>query len=280
MLRASIVALIYKSPTFAREFYKHLLSSTPEVKNGSAEFFYVANNASPQVLRTLRLHDIPHHVFNAPELTIEQHFAHGFAGPEYIGRVYAAYNFGVQRAQSQSVVLLNSDRVMSPNWLSALLAEANSSTVLSPQLVERNHPRFGVFPGALERNFGRDFRSMDTTGWNTFCSEYLSEHQSDLTHDGGPYMPAVFQKSWFNDFGGFPHGNIAGSTYDEVVTYGDEAFFNVLKSAGISHKTTPRSLCYHFKEGERATNPFLFTRTQVVPTLTLPLRRLYRKFKK
>lgn len=270
----TVIALIYRSSSFARDFYQSLMEATPELRTGVAEFFYVANNPGRRVIRTLQQLEIPHHVFVSPVLTDRQHFLKGYAAPEYIGRVYRAYNFGVQMAKSDLVVLLNSDMVMSQNWLSQLLEESDNLTVLSPKLVERKHPRFGVFPGAEEKNLGRDFRSMDFLGWKHFTEQYIEKHQSDNLHEGGPYMPALFRKLWFETLGGFPEGNIAGSSYDDVLEYGDESFFNTLKSVGIAHKTTPRALCYHFKEGERATNPFIYLLTIALPGFVAHVRKV------
>jgi cellulose synthase/poly-beta-1,6-N-acetylglucosamine synthase-like glycosyltransferase len=278
VIQVSIVALIYQSPSFAKDFYSHLRRVTPELSQGSAEFFFVANNATTSVLTTLQRELIPFVRFERPVLSESEHFAKGFAAPEYIGRVYAAYNHGVQHSQGELVVLLNSDMVLSKCWLHELLRDFDGTSVMSPQLVERHHPRFGVFPGAIEMNFGRDFRTFTSEKWDTFCETYQQTHGQSPFKDGGPYMPAMFKKSWFTEFGGFPEGNLAGGSYSDVRMYGDEAFFFSLSSSGISHRTTSRALCYHFKEGERATTWANFLTSQVVPSMTLPVRRLIRKF--
>lgn len=276
----SIIALIYRSPSFARSFFQHLRNVTPEIDEGSAEFFFVANNATPQVISTLKREDIPHYEFWHKIQSDAERFELGFARPEYIGRVYAAYNYGVAMSKAPYVVLLNSDMIMSDNWLGNLLSERDSRTVISPQLVERHHPRFGVFPGAIEKHFGRDFKSMNLMAWSRFSHEYVVAHEGAPLVNGGPYMPALFQRSWFTDFGGFPHGNIAGSSPNHVAEFGDEAFFRKLKEHGISHKTTPRSLCYHFKEGERSAGLLQVVSSHLVPTLSLPLRRIYRRIRR
>jgi hypothetical protein len=178
----------------------------------------------------------------------------GFAKPEYIGRVYAAYNFGIEQCTTEKVVLINSDMIFSPGWLTSLLKLENGRCVVSPTLVERNHPRFGVFPSAVEQNFGRSFRSFKSKKWETFLrSQNLG---NDTASEGGSYMPALFHTNWFKRFGYYPEGNLRlpHLEYDKVSKFGDEFLFETFKKNGIGHITDPNSFCYHFKEGERSTS--------------------------
>jgi hypothetical protein len=70
-----------------------------------------------------------------------------------------------------------------------------------------------------------------------------------------PYMPAMFSKKWFQAYGGYPAGNLGdGENYEIVTEYGDEAFFRVLAEQGIRHKPVQEVVCYHFKEGEKASH--------------------------
>jgi hypothetical protein len=265
----TIISLIYRSPAYAIGLWKSLLASTPELKTGEANFYFVANNANSRTLSALKRHQIPFIEFNRAVLTDAQHFERGFAKPEYIGRVYAAYNFGIEKCTTQKVVLINSDMIFSPGWLTSLLKLENGQNIVSPTLVERNHPRFGVFPGAVEQNFGRSFRTFKSKKWETFLEFQTLSNKSVL--EGGSYMPALFQTNWFKNFGFYPEGNLRfqDEEYEKVAKYGDEYLYETFKEKGIGHLTDPNSFCYHFKEGERSTtlesylyNSFSFLRNQ------------------
>lgn len=249
----TIISLIYRSPEYAMGLYEKLLETTPSIASGSAKFFFVANNANEKTLRALVENDIPHMVFNQTELSEKNHYDLGFAAPEYIGRVYAGYNFGIQACESNRVVLINSDMVFGNHWLENLLAYDDGSTIVSCTLVERIHPKFGIFPGAIQANFGSSFKNLKWKSWLDF-STVKSDKKMDFSL-GGPYMPALFRKDWFDKIGYYPEGNVRGesSEYSEVLHYGDEYLFLKFKQAGIRHITSSTSYCYHFKEGERAT---------------------------
>ena len=219
---------------------------------GEATFFFVANNANSKTLKALRKNQIPFVEFNPPVLSEEEHFALGFSAPEYIGRVYAGYNFGIQKCTTQKVILINSDMILSPNWLSSLLLLDDGRNIISPTLVERYHPKFGVFPGAVERNLGSSFRNFKANEWMEFLNLQLDS--TNQTSEGGSYMPALFRTEWFKDLGFYPEGNLRspGEKYEKVSIYGDEYLFSKFKQAGIGHVTDTNSFCYHFKEGERS----------------------------
>ncbi len=249
----TIISLIYRSPEYAKGLYERLQQVTPSIKNGTTKFYFVANNANRATRIALEKNKIPHFVFNSPELSDLEHFDLGFAKPAYIGKVYAGYNYGIQKCESKFVVLINSDMVFGPNWLEELLAYEDGSSIVSCTLVEREHPKFGIFPGAIEGSFGSSFRNLKWSSWVDFCHS-LSDQARGYSN-GGAYMPALFQTKWFTDISLYPEGNIRSETgtYSDVSQYGDEFLFSKLEEMGIRHITSPKSFCYHFKEGERAT---------------------------
>lgn len=268
MRRVTIVSLIYRSPEYAREFYKALRWATPEIDEGTADFYFVANNATPQTLRTLKKNNIPHYEIILPVLSDEEHYRQGYGNPEYLGRVYAAYNFAVSQSKTDLVLLLNSDMVMSKRWLPRLLSVYKDAVALSPTLVERRHPSFGVYPGAIEANFGSNFRNFRRSEWERFSSSDTPARavlKSEL-----PYMPTLVRKKWFDDLGGYPLGNIKGSFgYNSVSSYGDEYFFNKMKDYGVQHKSVEGVYCYHFKEGERESDTMNYLKNILIPKLII-----------
>ena len=253
MPQVTIICLIYKSPAYAIGLYRHLKLVTPSLESGQSDFYFVANNANTKTINALKKFDIPFVEFNREVLSDTQHASLGFATPEYIGRVYAAYNFGIQQCKSPLVVLINSDMVFSNNWLEELLLLENGKQIVSCELVERKHPKYGVFPGAISKNFGNSFKNLRWNEWLSYSSALM---EMELTmKDGGAYMPSLFRTQWFKEISFYPEGNIRdkNSSYDQVSVFGDEFLFASLKEHGIRHVTTSRSLCYHFKEGERGT---------------------------
>lgn len=254
MPHVTIVALIYRSPTYAKFFYESLVRYTPELKSGSVDFMFVANSATKATLRTLKNKKIPHIEFQAKVRSEKEFLSLGYASPEYLGRVYEAYNFGVSKSESDLVLLLNSDMVLSPGWLDKILRHWTGDSIVTTNLVERYHPKFGTFPNAIEKNFGTNPRNFDFKAWERFCLAY--SHEAKSLPSCMPYMPALFKREWFQELGGYPHGNIGdGKDFSKVIRYGDEAFFDKLATNGIGHVSAPDVMCYHFKEGEKATHP-------------------------
>lgn len=253
MAKVTIISLIYRSPEFAIGLYERLREVTPSLQSGEALFYFVANNANKKTLKALQKQGIPYLKFNTRILSDLEHESHGYAKPEYIGRVYSAYNFGIQQAKTPLVVLINSDMVFSENWLEGLLKHDDEQSIVSCTLVERKHPKFGVFPGAIEANFGNTFRTLKWRDWLEFSRNHI--HGVTPVANGGPYMPALFHKKWFEEYSYYPEGNLGFSNkpYSEVFMYGDEFLFSQFQEHGIRHISSTSSLCYHFKEGERGT---------------------------
>ena len=51
--KISIVSLIYKSKKFADAVYESVHKYTPELANGNCEFFFIANDATPTLIKHL-----------------------------------------------------------------------------------------------------------------------------------------------------------------------------------------------------------------------------------
>mgnify|MGYP001558522037 CR=1 FL=1 len=51
--RISICSLVYRSPKWA-DFVFNGIKETPEFKNGNAEFYFVTNNATTELLKYLK----------------------------------------------------------------------------------------------------------------------------------------------------------------------------------------------------------------------------------
>jgi len=251
MMRVSIVSLIYQSASLADWVYDSVHRFTPMIARGEAEFFFVANDPHPALLRHLGDRGYRYIVNMNERHSNEELFALGYAGPEHMSRVYRGYNEGIREARGDYVVLVNSDNFFSPDWLENLLKYSDRARVISSTLVERNHPTFSVFPGALHGEFGATADTFDEAAFLAFTAR---TKKTGLER-GGAYMPSLFHKDVALEAGLYPSGNVAGDTFDDVLRFGDEDFFARLEALGVSHFTALDSISYHLKEGERADAP-------------------------
>jgi hypothetical protein len=251
MVKVSIFSLIYQSPEWADFVIDSVRKYTPMIALGEAEFFFVANDATPEVIDHLKNKNYPHYVLVNERQSEEFLFSKGYAKPEYLTRVYKGFNFGIEKSKGEIVVIINSDMSFSPDWLENLIRCLSLKNVVSSQLVERDHPTFGVFQGVYHGEFGcgpADFKE------NEFL-EFVLRTKTTGIIPGKGYSPCAFYKTNAYRVGLYPEGNIAGKTYEEVKEYGDERFFRKLLELGIPHHTVLDSIVYHFKEGERTPTP-------------------------
>lgn len=247
MVRVSIISLIYRSSALADWVHDSVHKFTPLIARGEAEFFFVANDPTPGLLRHLQDKGYPHITNVNKRYSEAQLFAQGFGTPEHMSRVYRGYNEGIRAAKGDYVVLVNSDNYFSPDWLENLLKYSDRSKVVTSTLVERRHPIFTVFPGAVHGEFGGSVSTFEEEAFLSFAARI---RQTGL-ESGGAYMPALMHRDVAIEAGLYPCGNIAGESFSEVAQYGDEAFYDVLESMGVHHCTSLDSIVYHLKEGER-----------------------------
>jgi len=247
MVKVSIISLIYRSSKLADWVYESICEFTPMLKTGEAEFFFVANDPTDELVNHLVKKKYPLIVNRNEKLTEEELFAQGYGSPEYICRVYKGYNQGILHAKGTQIVLINSDNYFSPDWLENLLKYSDYKSIVTSTLVEPGHSKFSIFPGALHASFGNN---PDNFEKEKFLN-YADKVRTTGIKIGGAYMPCLFYKDIALYVGLYPNGNIAGKSYDEIIQYGDEKFYEKLWKIGISHITSKDSIVYHLKEGER-----------------------------
>lgn len=237
----SIICLIYKSVKWAKFVYEQVLKYT-ELSN--TEFFFVANDANPEVISYLRENYIPHIIF---ETTEEQ------KNEWYINNVYRAYNFGAQKARGDFLVFINSDMAFTPGWMDNLWEAYNGDNCTSSRLVEAGRLKTGQY--GIEQDFGD---VPDNYNEQAFL-EFAKRIKESSVKDGGLYMPLLINKDTFLNVGGYPEGNLVpGSDIftpkiakkGEPVVSGDLTLMQKLESHGIYHQTVFDSLVYHFQMGE------------------------------
>ena len=247
-VRVSIISLIYQSATLADWVYDSVHRFTPMIARGEAEFFFVANDPTPGLMAHLIERGYRYIINVNQRYTNDELFELGYGAPEYMSRVYRGYNQGVRYSRADFIVLVNSDNYFSPDWLENLLKYSDRARVISSKLVERYHPTFGVFPGALHGEFGDTAGTFDEAAF----LDFVARTKKTGLERGGAYMPSLFHRDIAIEAGLYPSGNVAGKSFDEIARYGDEAFFDRLNGLGVSHYSALDSISYHLKEGERA----------------------------
>lgn len=232
----SICSLIYKSKAYADSVWKSAHAFTPELNDGRARFFFVANDATDEVIEHLTEKYYPHVIQENRKLSDAELFILGFDPPEYMRRVYQGWNRAVKESE-ETFVLVNSDMMFSPNWLKNLVRWNDGKSIVCSQLVERKHPKYGKFQSAIEGDFGDHPSRFDDKGF----LELAANHEHPGIYYGGAYMPCLMQKPVPYYPEGNPHGH-----------FGDQYLFDHMKANGYRHITAKDSIVYHFKEGEQS----------------------------
>jgi len=255
MHKVSIAALIYKSTIYADFIYEQVNKYTPSIKTGESTFFFVANDASKEVIEHLKKKNYPFFIQNNEKHTEDELFKMGIGSPEYLHRVYKAWNRCILESTGEYVCLINSDMGLSENWLENLIKHLNKNVIVSSLLIERGHEKLGHFPaslngtGSILYNCGKTPLTYDE---NKFI-EYINSNKHsncNKTTIGGVYMPILFKREDAIKVGMYPEGNIAGNNFYNVIDYGDRVFIRKLKEIGVEHITSWDSFAYHFQQGE------------------------------
>lgn len=248
----SIVSLIYKSPTYAKCLWEMLQRTTPELASGEAEFFFVANDATDEVLECLEYQEIPHVRHHNPHRSEKELFALGYGKPEYLHRVYRGWNRGICDAKADCVVVLSSDHVMLPGWLCTLRDKWHRRLALSTLTIEPAR-HMELFPSSVGGGTGA-VRGDHGCGWCAFDVEGFETQAQSLVRNvmtrGGAHQPTMFSKTEVIHAGMYPEGNLHAGTFNRIKEYGDRRLFRILAQNGVEHKTYHGTVAYHFQEGE------------------------------
>jgi hypothetical protein len=239
----SIICLIYQNVDLLKLVYAQVLKYT-DLRD--KEFYFVANDATPEVLQYLRQNYIPHHVWENSAAQKKEW---------YINNIYRARNFAAEKAQGDFIVFINSDMAFTLNWLDNLIGSYNGNNCVVSQLIEPGKLEVGV--NGLKKNFGRTITEFKEKEFQCYAQIITN---NEIT-DGGLYMPLLVRKDKFEQIGGYPEGNIKADypdifhpviaeKKDELIS-GDKILIDKLKSIGIQHQTSFNSIVYHFQCGEK-----------------------------
>jgi len=238
----SIICLIYKSIGWLKFVYEQVLKYTDM---SDKEFFFIANDATEEVLTYLRDNEIPHCEFNN---TSEQQTEW------YVNNVYRAYNFAAAKARGDFLIMINSDMAFSPGWLDNLWKSYDGTNCVCSRLVES-----GKFPSGLygiEKDLGRNFDSYQEEEFQ----QYAASIAEPRVENGGLFMPLLIRRQHFEMVGGYPEGQVVTGSdiYNPVIARwgepcisGDTVIMQKLQDHGIVHQTAFNSIVYHFQWGEK-----------------------------
>lgn len=245
-LPVTIASLIYASPKHALALWNMV---KPELKDG-ARFFFVANDASADVLDCLEKNHIPYVRQDNKKLTDAELEAIGIGKPEYLRRVYQGWNRAVLESKTDCVVLISSDHVLRPGWLSTLYRHWRQDLALSALTIEPRG-RNGIFPnmngtGAIAGEHGRTLDSFDADAFE----KHAAAVAADTFTDGGAHQPLMVSRMQMIRAGLYPEGNLHAGKFDKIADYGDRRLFRRLKENGVRHRTCHAVVAYHFQEGE------------------------------
>ena len=248
----SIACLIYKSVEWLDFVYKQLLKYT-DLKD--VEFYFVANDASENVIKYLKNNHIPHYIHQNSKSNKDEW---------YLNNVYRAWNYAVHVAKGDFVVLINSDMCFSPGWLDALIAAYDGNNVISSRLVEPGKLPSGLH--GIEKNFGKNISDYKEKSFLTFAN-IISKKK---IVESGLYMPLLFRKDHFLKVNGYPEGNLKKNAdifsndiawRNEEQVPGDKVLMQKLKTIGVKHVTAFNSIVYHFQNGEQDSEGEIMTNT-------------------
>ncbi len=244
MIKVSIICMIYKSTKFAKWVYDSVQKYTPMLKRGEAEFFFVANDPTVEVVDFLREKNYPFIVAIHEHLSAEELAELGIENREYLRRVYQAWNQGILHAKGQMVCLINSDNYFSDNWLENLMKYSNFNTYVVPQLVEPLQRGKDLFWCALHAEFGHLPEEFMEEDFLAFADKVRMTGIRNL----GVFQPCLLYKDVAICAGLYPEGNRINA--DGSITTGDTAFCNRLMKMNVKHITALDSVVYHMGEGE------------------------------
>lgn len=243
MYKVSIICMIYKSIEFAEWVYQSIHKYTPMIEQGDAEFFFIANDPTKEVVDYLREKKYPFVVALHDKLSADELQALGYENREYLRRVYQAWNQAILHANGEMICLVNSDNSFSENWLENLIKYSDYNRYVVPQLVEPKQ-RGGVFWCAINKEFGthpKEFKEKEFI-------QYADQIRKTGIRQLGVFQPCLFYKDVAIMAGLYQEGNKVNA--DGSITTGDTAFRDNLLRMGVQHITALDSVVYHMGEGE------------------------------
>jgi len=222
-----IISLVFKSVEYTRLICEQLKSENCLLDGWDVGVRLVLNDATDEVIEEVRKLDINYTIYNDRNIT-----------EFWCNRMYRCYNYAAKTSEYDNVCFVNSDMIFSRGWLKNLLKYHNGKYIPCSRLVESGKLRSAKL--VITKDFGRHPNNINYEGFAKFAEEVTQ----NSIHSGGLFMPCVFNKKRFFEFGMYPEGDAPNS--------GDRQFFtHVENSFGVKHITVFDSIVYHIQTGER-----------------------------
>jgi hypothetical protein len=264
-MKISYVCLIYKSVKWLKFVYEQFHKHTK--LNEGDEFFFVANDACPEVLDYLKNNNINHYIHNNTEEQRKEW---------YINNVYRAWNKGGRMAKGDYVIFINSDMAFSKEWNINLINKIADNKCINSRLIERGPPNgLSTMRGGhgIEKNFGNNYNDYNEKEFLKMAEQIKSKKLIEK----GLYMPMIIKKKHLEYINYYPEGNITMNSFNKLLQCdknaikefkyiyatqddvykkgfgcvpGDKVLIYNLSKIGVYHYTAMDSIVYHFQQGE------------------------------
>jgi hypothetical protein len=181
--------------------------------------------------------------------------------------VYEMYNYGVQLAATEYVMLVNDDMFFPPDWDQVMPLKENQ--IITSVLIEP-----GVVPVDLkniQHNFGVNWDDFRYEEFNYYAQKYKNKHANmPYTSELGWYMPVVFPKKLFFSAGMYP-------TEEKFPAPNDVKFFDTLLNDKSISYAKLQSPIYHFQRLSQREGVDPKNITLVKISLRKKIRKIMRK---
>ena len=163
--------------------------------------------------------------------------------------VYGMFNLGATKAKEDWILFFNDDMYFPPGWdiLDSFIFQDRS--IVTFNVVEPGY--VGVNEKNIKQDFGQTIESFDKNGFQEFCDNYNAKNFGIGCEPGlGWYMPVLFPKKLFNDFGQYP-------TFPPFPHPNDILFFETLRRNSVDFYRL-NCCIYHFQRLSQRTPKLLF----------------------
>jgi len=147
-----------------------------------------------------------------------------------------AVNRAVELVDTEYMLVINDDMVVSPDWDKPLLENIEKYKCVSPNLVE---PGGGAPPFLTPNDFGKTAEKFDARAW----LEFTKTHKDNIGIEDGYNLPFMTLTEVFKGIGGYDE------KYDPSGSNSDPDMMCSMMLAGIAPKRIRTSLVYHFSLG-------------------------------
>jgi len=237
----TVASLIYRSPAWLQFLVDQVIAAKNETE---VRLLIVGNDANTAVVEAVKRHDGTQWFQDASAPVSVHYFDHRNLDPYayYMARIYTAWNRAMQIADTEEVILINSDMSFADGWADELLAMRDEMPCIPTSLLIES----GRCPSGLPdyvQDFGKTPQTFDRAAFIQRATDL--RNGTGRRRAGGLFMPCLFRKKEFFDAGGY---EIQRRNH---VLASDAALFQKFENEfKLPHVTAMRSVVYHVQRGE------------------------------